>query len=218
MQLPNILIIDYNLGNIFSVQNACKYNGTNTIVSNDKKDIESADAIILPGVGAFGDAMDNMRKLDLIEPIKDFIHSKKPFMGVCLGMQLLFTESEEFGNHKGLDIIKGQIKKFPTIGSSNNKIKVPQVGWNKLVNDKNTQWMNSPLSSINNDSFMYFVHSYFACPDDESVILSKTVYEDISYCSSILKDNIFATQFHPEKSAETGVNIYANWLNNIHKK
>ena len=218
MQLPNILIIDYNLGNIFSVQNACKHNGINTIVSNDKKDIESADAIILPGVGAFGDAMDNMRKLDLIEPIKDFIHSKKPFMGVCLGMQLLFTESEEFGNHKGLDIIKGQIKKFPNIGSSKNKIKVPQVGWNKLITDKNTNWINSPLSTLNNDSFMYFVHSYFACPEDESVILSKTVYEDITYCSSILKENIFATQFHPEKSAETGVNIYANWINKTNKK
>jgi imidazole glycerol-phosphate synthase subunit HisH len=213
MLQKKIVIIDYGLGNLFSVQHVCKHLGFETIVSQDQKDISNADALILPGVGAFGDAITQIRTLDLEMPIKDFVDSGKPFMGVCLGMQLLFSESDEFGSHKGLDIIKGSIKKIPGITSSGNKVRVPQIAWNRIWESKNgIPWKQSPLSTIKNGSYMYFVHSYYAAPAKTSVILTETEYEGLTYCSSVIQNNVFATQFHPEKSAEEGIEIYRNWL------
>lgn len=203
-----IAIIDYQLSNLFSVKHAFDYLKINSEITSDKSILSQVDAAILPGVGAFGDAMDNLKKLDLIDPIKEFIKSGKPFMGVCLGMQLLFSESKEFGIHQGLNIVKGKVKKF---SDANRPIKVPQIGWNQIlkVNDK---WNNSPLKKIKNGEFMYFVHSYLCLPDDKSIILSETIYENIKYCSSLLMDNVFATQFHPEKSGQEGIKIYRDWL------
>lgn len=203
-----IAIIDYQLSNLFSVKHAFDYLKINSEITSDKSILSRVDAAILPGVGAFGDALDNLKKLDLTDPIKEFIKSGKPFMGVCLGMQLLFSESEEFGIHQGLNIVKGKVKKF---SDADRPIKVPQIGWNQIlkVNDK---WNNSPLKKIKSGEFMYFVHSYLCLPDDKSIILSETIYENIKYCSSLLKDNVFATQFHPEKSGQEGIKIYRDWL------
>ena len=203
-----IAIIDYQLSNLFSVKHAFDYLKINSEITSDKSTLSRVDAAILPGVGAFGDAMDNLKKLDLIDPIKEFIRSGKPFMGVCLGMQLLFSESEEFGIHQGLNIVKGKVKKF---SNADKPIKVPQIGWNQILKADNN-WNNSPLESIKSGEFMYFVHSYYVVPKDPSVILSETIYEDIGYCSSILKDNVFAAQFHPEKSGQEGIKIYRDWL------
>jgi glutamine amidotransferase len=173
-----------------------------------------SDAMILPGVGAFSDAMNNLRKLDLVSSINEFIATGKPFMGICLGMQLLMTESEEFGNNKGLDIIKGSVVRFPTENSGNKRNKIPQVGWNQIFLPSFASenfWDNSPLQNIRNGEFMYFVHSYYPVPADTETVLSTTNYEGAQFCSSILWRNIFAVQYHPEKSASEGIRIYENW-------
>ncbi len=213
MKNKKVVIVDFELGNLFSVIHTCLHIGLDPIVSNKKEDITSADALILPGVGAFGYAMDRLEKLDLIYPIKDFIQTGKPFMGICLGMQLLFSESEEFGHHKGLDIIKGEIIKFPVTDTNGEKIKIPQIGWNQIYQKENGQddWQASPLQDLENHQYMYFVHSYYARPENKSCILSLTNYSNVEYTSSIISGNVFATQFHPEKSAEKGINIYKKW-------
>lgn len=203
-----IAIIDYQLSNLFSVKHALDFLKVDSEITSDKSVIAEADAAILPGVGAFGDAMRNLNKFDLTSAIKKFISSGRPFMGVCLGMQLLFSESEEFGIHRGLNIVKGRVRKF---ASYKKQIKVPQIGWNKILKAENS-WDSSPLKNIKSGEFMYFVHSYYVVPKDKSVVLSETIYEDIKYCSSLFSDNIFATQFHPEKSGTEGIKIYRDWL------
>lgn len=213
-----IVIIDYQLSNLFSVQHACNFIGLDAKITSNKSELENADGAILPGVGAFGDAMDNLKKLNLIKPIKEFIDKGKPFMGICLGLQLLFSESEEFGSHQGLDIIKGSVKKFPETNNQHQAIKIPQIGWNTIYQKEQTQpWNKSPFKDISNNEFMYFIHSYYASPVDQKVILSLTNYSGIEYCSSIMYKNIFATQFHPEKSGKEGLKIYQNWVKNILK-
>lgn len=203
-----VAIIDYQLSNLFSVKHAFDYLNIDSEITSDKTIIINSDAAIIPGVGAFGDAMENLQKLDLINLIKNFISSGRPFMGVCLGMQLLFTQSEEFGLHKGLNIVSGQVKKF--VGKE-KQIKVPQIGWNQIFKAQKS-WDNSPLKEIKDGEFMYFVHSYFCQPKDKKVILSETTYEGIKHCSSLFSKNVFATQFHPEKSAKEGIKIYKDWL------
>lgn len=216
--MSKVVIIDYQLGNMFSVLNACLHIGMNVEISADKNKIMGADAVILPGVGAFGDAMQNLEKLDLINPIKDFVATNKPFLGVCLGLQLLFEESEEFGANKGLGLVKGVVKKFPNHFEDNNNIKVPQISWNTIAKPNNVSldlWKNTPLSDIPEHSFMYFVHSFFVEPTEKQDIATETTYENIKYCSAIKKNNIFATQFHPEKSAKLGLQLYKNWFESI---
>ena len=203
-----VAIIDYGMGNLFSVKLACEQVGLDSLITNNKAEILTADALILPGVGAFADAMNDLSKMDLVNTIKEFINSGKPFLGICLGMQLLMTESEEFGKHKGLDIIKGKVLKF-----DNKKEKVPQVGWNKII--KNKDWENSLAENLSDGEYMYFVHSFYCQPEDEEIILSETDYAGETYCSSLKKDNIFACQFHPEKSGEKGLLIYKNLANLI---
>jgi glutamine amidotransferase len=209
-----VVIIDYKLSNLYSVQHACEYVGLSSSISSEKEAVAQADALILPGVGAFGDAMRNLHALDLISPIKDAVDQGKPFMGICLGMQLLFTESEEFGRHAGLNLIQGEVRKFPH-QIHGRRIKVPQVGWNRIFPPEHTlnPWQDSPLSGIQNGEFMYFVHSYFAAPDFSEDILSITDYEGVRYCSGVRKGNLFAVQFHPEKSAQEGIKMYRNWKN-----
>ena len=210
-----VVIIDYGLGNLFSVNQACQKVGLNVKISNLKEEIKNADAIILPGVGAFIEAMNNLEKMDLVNTIKETVENGKPFFGICLGMQLIFSKSEEFGSGNGLNLIPGVIKKFPTT-LNEQIIKVPQIAWNKIYSFKK-KWLDTPLFDIKENEFMYFVHSYYAEPLFEESILTRTNYSDIEYCSAVMKDNIFATQFHPEKSAEKGIKIYKNWgvINNL---
>jgi imidazole glycerol-phosphate synthase subunit HisH len=206
----NVVIIDYQLGNLFSVKQACEHLGYKAIISSDPVDLKSADFAILPGVGAFKDAMINLEKLELKKAIYDYIESGKPFMGVCLGLQLLLTESEEFGNTKGLGIIPGKVRKFPVQQINEQTYKVPQIQWNNILAP--CSWEGTPLQSCKTGDYVYFVHSFYAQPDDENYVLSKTVYGNMEYCSAVLKNNVFATQFHPEKSGEYGVNIYKEWF------
>jgi imidazole glycerol-phosphate synthase subunit HisH len=210
--VKKVVIIDFDMGNLFSVQQACTYSGLTPNITADPKEIIEADAVILPGVGAFGEAMTQLNKMQLVDPIQSFIQKGNPFMGICLGLQLLFSGTEEFGQHEGLNIIPGTVLKFPTSTSKNSKRKVPQVGWNRIYpGSKKNEWQKSPLENIAFGEFMYFVHSYYTTPHNENDMLTTTNYEGLDYCSSIIKENVFATQFHPEKSGLEGLKIYKNW-------
>lgn len=212
MSKKKVVIIDYNLGNLFSVKQACDTVGINAIISSDKLEILKADALILPGVGAFNEAMQNLRELDLITAIKTKVNGGVPLFGICLGLQLLFTESEEFGTGGGLDLISGVIKRFPE-EYNQTKIKVPHIAWNKIYSN-NQGLKSSDLLGLDENEFMYFIHSYYVKPKENPCILTNTNYNGIEFCSSVLKNNIFATQFHPEKSGEKGISIYKNWAIN----
>lgn len=222
--LVKVAIVDFEMCNLFSVNQACEYVGLEPVITSDRKVILEADAIILPGVGALGDAMSNLKRLDLIQPIKECAAKGTSLLGICLGVQLLFSESEEFGTHKGLDIVKGSVVRFPGKNDTGKKIRVPHVGWNQIRKTLPTpvdSWAQTPLQNIKDGEYMYFVHSYFVKPEVPAVTLSLTDYEGIQFCSSIYYDNVFACQFHPEKSAREGIGIYRIWakmLNDIKKE
>lgn len=197
-----IAIIDYGAGNLQSVKKAFDFIGAESVITNDPKVILSADKILLPGVGSFGDAMDSMHKNGLVETIKECALSGKPFLGICLGLQLLFEESEESPGVKGLGIFKGKIKKF----SSDMGLKIPHIGWNSLsIKQKNTLFKDIP-----ENSYVYFVHSYYLHAEDENDIATVTNY-GIDFHSAVGKNNVFATQFHPEKSGDVGLQILRNF-------
>lgn len=208
-----VAIIDYEMSNLFSVMRACESVGMIPVITTDKNVIQNAHAVLLPGVGAFGAAMDNLNKLDLVAPILDFIATGKPFMGVCLGMQLLMTESREFGIHKGLNVIKGSVVRFPSQNWKGLRYKVPQVGWNRIAKPASISedfWEKTPLRGIRDGEYMYFVHSYHVRPESTDNTLTITDYS-IQYASSVFKNNIFGFQFHPEKSGKLGIAIYKNF-------
>lgn len=205
-----VAIVDYGMGNLFSVRRACEYVGLHPVITSDVSVIMNSAAMILPGVGAFGDAMDNIKGKGLEAPIKKFIEGGNPFMGICLGMQLLMSESEEFGRHKGLDIIKGSVVRFPNVNSEKQRFKVPQMGWNRIFKKPGHRG-ETLLKRVDDGEFMYFVHSYYAIPLDRKVVLSVTNYGGIEYCSSVSYENVFACQFHPEKSGREGLKIYENF-------
>lgn len=200
---PKVLIIDYKVGNHQSVANALKFLGYEFLVSSDKKEIEKASSYILPGVGAFDEAMKNLKELDLIDELKrQVLENKKPLLGICLGMQVLATQSEEGGLYEGLNFIPGKIVKFKDKG-----LRIPHVGWNK-VNVK----VKKPLfTTISKDTNFYFDHSYhFTC--DEKYVAATSLYGD-SVVAAVAKDNIFGTQFHPEKSQINGLRIFRSFFN-----
>lgn len=213
-----VVIVDYGLGNLFSIKQACEYVGLESVITADVSEIENSDALILPGVGAFADAMDSLNENNLIDPILNFIKSKRPFMGICLGMQLLFSESEEFGNHKGLDLIKGRIRKFPLQDKSGETLKVPQIQWNQIYKNSGNLWEKSPFVNVEEGTYMQFVHSFYAEPESNDLVLSFTEYGGIKYASSIIQDNVIGIQFHPEKSGVEGLKIYKSWASFIINK
>jgi glutamine amidotransferase len=212
-----VVIIDYQLGNLFSVDQALKNIGLDTIISSNPNDIKIADALVLPGVGAFSDAISNLKNFGLIDPIKESIGQGKPFLGICLGLQMLFEKSEEFGECEGLGIIKGLVKRFSTENYDNKRTKVPQIGWNSIYPSNGRDWKCTPLEGTNGGEDFYFVHSLYVDPKDVNVVLSSTTYGNTTYASSILIGNIFACQFHPEKSSVEGLKVYKNWakINNL---
>lgn len=204
-----IAIVDYGMGNLRSVEKALLSVGARARVTSSAKDIFRADKIVLPGVGAFKNAMDGLRKRKLVEPIVMSVSEGKPYLGLCLGLQLLFEESEEFGVHKGFGILKGRVKRF-----RENTLKIPHMGWNQveLRNQKNGMAENSAkiLKGIPDRSFFYFVHSYYVAPEDKNVVAAKTQY-GIAFASIVAKDNVFACQFHPEKSQKAGLKLLENF-------
>ena len=202
-----IAIIDYGMGNLRSVQKGFEKVGFDAVVTADPKVVLEADKVVLPGVGAFRDCMRNLEQGGFVEPIHKVIRDGRPFLGICLGLQLLFTESEEFGRYQGLNIIPGQVVRFPDGMSGNGeKLAVPHMGWNQIAFNQ-----HSPaFAGIDAGANVYFVHSYYVKPEDASVVATTTSY-GIDFCSAICKDNIVATQFHPEKSQAIGLRILKNF-------
>lgn len=193
-----LAIIDYGMGNLRSVQKGFAKIGTEATVVNSPADVMNASGIVLPGVGAFRDCIKNLEELGLTGPILKSIEAGKPFLGICLGLQALFTESHEFGVHKGLDVFKGKVLRFP----ENTGLKVPHMGWNTI----NIKRRPPVLSEIQDGASFYFVHSYYVAPEDPAIIATTTEY-GIEYTSMVWKDNVFAVQFHPEKSQAMGLEI-----------
>ncbi|MBI5344600.1 MAG: imidazole glycerol phosphate synthase subunit HisH [Deltaproteobacteria bacterium] len=210
-----IAIIDYDMGNLRSVQKAFENIGAKAVVTRDPGIIGGASHLVLPGVGAFKDCMRNLTEYGLVDPILKGIKAGKPFLGVCLGLQLLFDESTEFGIHKGLGLIKGRVTRFPSDmrpsasprgEQGDTGLKVPHMGWNSIRKEKES----ALFKGVPDGAYFYFVHSYCAAPEDESVTLTTTEY-GVLFTSSISRDNIMACQFHPEKSQRLGLLILKNF-------
>ncbi len=197
-----IAIIDYGMGNLRSVSKAFEAVGHQAVVTRDPRVIGNASHVVLPGVGAFGDCMANIQQYGLVEPIRAAVQSGKPFLGICLGLQVLFSESEEFGLHRGLDIIPGQVKRFRIDPS----LKVPHMGWNAVQYQRPCP----VFAGIADGAHWYFVHSYYVEPTDRSVVATMTSY-GVDFVSAIWRDNIVACQFHPEKSQAAGLRLMKNF-------
>ena len=197
-----IAVVDYDAGNVKSVEKAIEKLGAKHVLTSNPEDIRKADAVILPGVGNFGDCVNNLKERGLDTVLKEYAASGKPFLGICVGLQLLFDESEESPGVKGLGILSGKIKRFP--GSS--ELKVPQIGWNDIIESKGRL-----LEGIDRGTYFYFVHSFYLESSDPSIVTSKTEY-GVTYDSSVEKGNVFATQFHPEKSSDAGLKVLSNFL------
>lgn len=202
-----IVVIDYGMGNLHSVHKALEVVGAKARVTSRPEEIRKADKIVFPGVGSFGEAMDELERRKLIKPIKDAIRAGVPFLGLCLGLQLLFDKSEEAPGVRGLCVIRGEVKRFRTKG-----LKVPHMGWNNIAYSlKLKAGSQKLLKGAPNGSYMYFVHSYYAVPKDKKDILTTTDY-GIRFASGVCKDNVYGLQFHPEKSQAMGLKILENFI------
>mgnify|MGYP006290775601 CR=1 FL=1 len=213
----NVAIVDFGLGNLYSVKHACAHAGMNGIITDNADVLYESDAIFLPGVGAFRDAMNALHEKNLVEPLRD-LAGTKPLIGICLGLQLLMSSSEEFGASKGLDIIPGRTLFLGEPRENGKTLKVPHVGWNKVRPARQGAWKGTPLSGLPANEPMYFVHSYYVVPDDENTALCLADYGDITFCSAVAAGNVIAFQFHPEKSGRHGLEIYENIAGFISKK
>ncbi len=202
-----IAIINYGVGNLYSISKAFELLGVDVKVTDKISTIRSASALILPGVGEFSSAMKNLSRSKTKEAIIDSVNNNKPLLGICLGMQMLFSESEE-GNCKGLNLIKGRVVRFRKVK------KIPHMGWNEVFFKKNFVL----AKGMKNPSWMYFANSYYPKPDDKSVIAGKTKYENMEFCSIIQKGNIFGAQFHPEKSGDEGLKLLKNFIEYTNKR
>lgn len=199
-----IAVIDYGAGNLQSVVKALKYIDCDCIVTNNKNEILNADGALLPGVGSFGDSMDSMNKTGTSDAVIEFVKTGKPFLGICLGLQLLFKASEESPDARGLGLLNGSITKIP---SDNGLLKIPHMGWNSLEIKKK----DGLYRGIDGNPYVYFVHSYFLKADDENIVSARTYY-GTAIDASVQFENIYATQFHPEKSGKVGLQILNNFV------
>lgn len=198
-----IAIIDYDAGNIKSVEKVIRYLGEETVITRDRETILAADKVILPGVGAFGEAMAKIRSYGLEEVIHEVVDKGTPFLGICLGLQLLFESSEESEGVKGLGLLKGRIVKIP----DDQGLKVPQIGWNSLKYPNEGRL----FAGLDEDSYVYFVHSYYLQAEEPQIVVATTDYATLIH-AAVEKDNIFACQFHPEKSSKVGLKILENFI------
>lgn len=203
-----ITIVDYQMGNLRSVQKGIEHGGYQARVSSDPKEIASAEKLILPGVGGFGEAIDEIRRRDLEQPILDFLETGRPFLGICLGLQLLFEYGYEGGEYRGLGVLKGEVVKFDIDAA----LKVPHMGWNTVSTPSQFNPGDAPslLTDIPQNAHFYFVHSYFVRPEDPSIIALTSDYGG-PFCAMVQRENLYATQFHPEKSQRDGLKMLANF-------
>jgi imidazole glycerol-phosphate synthase subunit HisH len=209
--MENIVIVDYGSGNVFSVAMALKNAGITPVLSSNPDVIAKADRMILPGVGAFGAAWALLQSSNLIEPIRAFIANDRPFMGICVGMQMLLDSSDEFGNHPGFGLIKGAVSKIANTGINGTQHPVPRVGWYTLSPSK-ASWAGTILSNVKPNDAVYFVHSYAAVPNDEALVLASSTYNGLPVTAAIHLNNVVGVQFHPEKSGPVGLRIMENFV------
>jgi imidazole glycerol-phosphate synthase subunit HisH len=198
-----IVIVDYNMGNLRSVSKALEHLGASVKISSSPQDIENADKLVLPGVGAFGDACKELNALRLFDPLREFPKKKRPFLGICLGLQLLFERSEESPDAEGLGILKGSVKAFRS-----KTVKVPHMGWNNAMLVQKHPF----TQGLEQNSFFYFVHTYYAVPEQQSVVAAQCAYGEEEFPAMVAQGSVFATQFHPEKSQAAGLQILKNFV------
>ena len=213
LKTPKVVIVDYGVGNLYSLRKACAKFADNIVISEDADTISSADAVILPGVGAFQAGMEGLRKRNLIKVVKKFAASGKPILGICLGAQLMFEKGYEFGEFDGLGLIPGKVVAFPKLKNA----KIPQIGWNTISVKRNAKsaknlLRGTILNSVKKDPCVYFIHSYILKPLKQSNILADTTYGGHNFCSAVKSGNIYGTQFHPEKSGTAGLKIIENFI------
>ena len=211
--MSRVTIIDYGIGNLLSVQRACVYWGAEVDFTDSPGDIDRAEYLILPGVGAFADGMAGLRERGLIEPIRKYAAQNRPFMGICLGMQMMLEVGEEFGKHEGLGLIPGIVTKIPDTGLDGQAHKIPHIGWNSLSLPQYSEWDKTILHGIIPGSAAYFVHSYTAMPTQDSNRLADCDYNGRVISAAIRSGNLYGCQFHPEKSGPIGLKIMKKFLN-----
>lgn len=209
MNRPLVVVIDYGLGNLFSISRALHCVGAREKITSQPEEIEHASHVILPGVGAFGEGIVQLRRMDLIEPLQRYARSDRPLLGICLGMQLFMSFSDELGRHEGLNLIGGGVIAFP----EGLRGKIPHTGWNDLLCPNGAVlWRGTILEGVDSGQSVYFAHSYTVVPDDADYVLGVTHYGGHNYCSVLRKGLIYGCQFHPEKSGEVGLRILRNFL------
>lgn len=204
-------IVDYGMGNLFSVGRACEVAGMEVAITTDPRDLASAELVILPGVGAFGDAMVDLERAGMAEALRETVAEGRQLWGICLGLQLLFDRSEEMGDHAGLGLIPGTVARLPqTIEAGRATVKVPIVGWSGVLPAEGASWDGTPLDVVPGGTWMYFVHSFHARPSGTGIMVAEAPLPDGSarYCAAVSHGNVFATQFHPERSGEAGQRMY----------
>lgn len=207
-----VAVIDYGIGNILSVRRAFEKAGAIVYYIYTKDEIEKADYLVLPGVGAFRNGMTELEKRELVQAIQAYCGENRPFLGICLGMQMMMQESEEFGVCKGLGIIEGQVVKIPSVDIDGNTQKIPHIGWNEL-DQEGAEWHDTILTGVRKKSCVYFVHSFSAVPNKKEERLADTFYGGQRIAAVIKKGNCYGTQFHPEKSGPVGIRILRNFIN-----
>ena len=215
-RLPRVAVVDYGLGNLFSVQRALERCALSVEVTSRAAEIRSADAVVLPGVGSFGYAMQTLRDLGLVAALRDYALAGRPVVGICLGLQLFFSRSFEFGEHEGLGLIEGEVR---ALQPGMPGFKVPHVGWSRILpaGAGVRPWSDSLLENVPAGAYMYFVHSFHAVPSDPSVVLAHARHGLQTYCAAIQQGNVFACQFHPERSGEAGLNLYRALADRLRK-
>jgi len=209
-----VVVINYGMGNLLSVQRGLEANGADVEISADPKTIAQAERLVLPGVGAFESGMNELKSRGLVDAINAFVTTDRPLLGICLGMQMLLTESEEFGLHHGLNLIPGRVVKIPDSDGSGEKLrKIPHIGWSALEYPQGRiDWSGSLLKNTNEGEYFYFVHSFMAVPDNPEDVLAECDYSGVRISAAICKQNVMGTQFHPEKSATGGLRVLDTFL------
>jgi imidazole glycerol-phosphate synthase subunit HisH len=205
---PKVAVVDYGMGNLFSVVQAFSAVGQSAAITSDAATLAAADAIVIPGVGAFGRAMDVLERSEMADAIRRRAREGTPIVGICLGMQLMMSSSTEFGSHGGLDLIAGETLALKDHGAIDPSARIPHVGWTAVQPARAGGWCGTPLATLGPGHDMYFVHSFYVRPADPSVALAFSTYRGVTFCSSLAKGNLFGCQFHPERSGPEGLEVY----------
>lgn len=215
MSSPSVTVIDYGIGNLLNVVRALEHLGAHITIATTATEVHPLpDRMVLPGVGAFGDAMAELIRRGFDDIVRNFTHTQRPFLGICVGAQLLFDKSEEHGEYYGLGIIPGQVRKVPVTAPNGTRLRIPHVGWSPLhLPEGRSTWQNTPLASIEPGTSVYFVHSYMPVPSNPEHRLADTLYHDVRICAAVARDNVIGCQFHPERSGAAGLSIIQAFLN-----